>query len=310
MNRVICMLLITASWLTYSMLSPSTLSAQADEASEREDVVLMTDGIEWQGRLVDHVPGVHVVLEMNGEHRLIAYAQVFYAGPLAGLSNARARLEESRRAVPRVDVPAPPSPEGRAETEAGPPTDLQEVVTSQRGLTLHLRGELLGGDGRETFYEQQELCAAPCSTRLRRGSHFFVITDEGGHTYRVREPVITNGPGVLSVSVRPRFRVRRALLVTVFGGLAIGAVGFARGLRDIRSEAGGGPLYLPGTVVGIVFGSLALSSGLTMAFGGHRHQRGRVRFRVDPSIPEEDLGTDKERMDRELLRQQRLRDGE
>jgi hypothetical protein len=313
-------------WLLQFVLSPCPIAAQAPAADERVDVVLMMDGIHWEGRIIEHVPGHHVVLDVDGEHRVIAYAEVFFAGPVAGLPDARARWEQSRNVAIAQTPPFEVAPDVQ-NTEVEDTVDDHEVTSSGSGLTLHLRGALLGADVRERsrpgsaangwtgsvstsvtlIYDYEQLCTAPCTTSLRRGSHFFQITDAEGRVYTVRGAVITNGPGTLSLSVRPRFRVRRALLTTMFVGLAVGAVGLSRGLRDIRSEPGGGPLYLPGTTVGVVFSSI--TSGLTMAFGGARRLRGRVEFTVDPSVPADELGTEKERMERELLRQQRLRDG-
>jgi hypothetical protein len=228
-------------------------------AAEPPDLVRLKNGGMIRGTIQEYVPGDYVVIKLpNGEERRIAGDQVEQAGPA-----------EAREAAP---APAP-APEHPASAAAPSPQVIARVKEDQapvhfthegdEPIAFHVRtgtqtGTISGGWGRTISADSYEqICSAPCTADLQKGTHKLALSRSDGKPIGVSELVTVDGPSTVSGTYESFAGMRTAgwIMAVAGGALAIG--GTFASYNDCEGDPYCDSLN-EGVLVGTVAGGMVL----------------------------------------------------
>jgi hypothetical protein len=233
-----------------------------------EQIVWLTSGGVVRGRIVEFVPGQHVVLELaTGELRTITWPDVAKASWIAAEASTDATSLPSARARP-----APP-PAGSATTSRAPAP----------GVVLHLRGdrEDLWLESKPRFGSKPwtRVCLSPCGGTLHladqslrvsgpdaRPSNAFFIEGTGGE-----ETLHARSGSQLSHMWGQR-SLGGGIALTLLGGLCYG---LGR-VQDSTAATAGGIVAIAAGGAGILIALPLLGSSRTTVRNSHGERVGRL----------------------------------
>lgn len=232
------------------------------------DTVRTRDGAMYRGTIVESVPGSHVVLmTATGESRRFEASQIETAGP-----------------SPTVFAEPPPVVPVEAAFEGDSATDGRvrlHVDAAEPGYTLMLRTGMAAvatrsGVGIAVGFDR--MCTAPCALSLEPGNYNFAVEDPRGRLRAVREPVLVDGDGSLTLSVESR---RRQRIVRWTLGISLFAIGVPLLARSFHCSDEDDIACLDVAKMSIGTASMAAGAVL-LTLAPFTWDRGRVQFARAP----------------------------
>jgi hypothetical protein len=210
-------------------------AAQAASATP-PDVVLFKNGGMVRGTISEMLPQEYVVIALpSGDQRRFSMKEVKFAGPASGAPKGGSSSEPQQadaRDEAEDDAAAkrePPPDSENAEVRFQGPADgvrfhirTGQAVGHVVGTTWSGKAGLYGGSVAVDAFN--EVCTAPCTATLQKGSYTFGLSEEDGRPVVADTPIDIDGPTQISGTYTSYRGLRIAGIATI---VVAGGVGLA-----------------------------------------------------------------------------------
>jgi hypothetical protein len=244
-------------------------------AAEPPDLVRLKNGGMVRGTIQEYVPGDHVTITLpNGEERRIAGDEVAEAGPAVPREATPAPAAASFPAATAAPAaPAAPAPPRVIATVKGDQAPINFTHEGEDPIAFHVRtgtqtAAVSGGWGGRTIsvdaYEQ--ICSAPCTADMRKGTHKLALSRSDGKPLGVEELVTIDGPATMNGTYESFSGMRTAGWLLVLGGAVTMVVGPLAALKDCGDDFLCDDFDEGVAIAMVAAGGVAMITGFIFAF--------------------------------------------